>query len=92
MCVDYEKHLHPCLLDKVCHLQHISYKGTRYKRLKDEGVFIVKDFLTLLYTDPKRLQDVATYFSYLSITVDIDLYLLFQLQGYTYIIHFLKRT
>ncbi|KAL7603116.1 hypothetical protein Lser_V15G17208 [Lactuca serriola] len=54
----YEKHLHPCLLDKVCHLQHISYKGTRYKRLKDEGVFAVKDFLTLLYTDPKRLQDI----------------------------------
>ncbi|CAI9263887.1 unnamed protein product [Lactuca saligna] len=85
----YEKHPDPRLSDKVCCLKHISYKGPRYKQLRDEGVFTVKDMLTLLYTDPKRLQDVATYFSYLSISVDIDLYLLFQLQGYTHIIHFL---
>ncbi|KAI3765796.1 hypothetical protein L2E82_15840 [Cichorium intybus] len=54
----YEKHPHPRLSDKVCHLQQICYKGKRHRRLKDEGVITVKDLLTLLYTDQKRLQDI----------------------------------
>ncbi|KAI3499390.1 hypothetical protein L1887_35189 [Cichorium endivia] len=61
----YEKHPHPRLSDKVCHLQQISYKGSRHGRLKDAGLFTVKDLLTLLYKDQKRLQDVDTYCSYL---------------------------
>ncbi|KAI3759368.1 hypothetical protein L6452_07130 [Arctium lappa] len=51
------KHLHPSLFAKVCHLKQISYKGNRYKRLKDAEVNTVKDLLTLLHTDPKRLKD-----------------------------------
>ncbi|PWA51657.1 CALMODULIN-BINDING PROTEIN60 [Artemisia annua] len=56
----YEKHQHPYLSAKVYHLQQISYKGTRFKHLKDAGVITVKDFLTLLYTDLARLEDVLT--------------------------------
>ncbi|PWA94216.1 CALMODULIN-BINDING PROTEIN60 [Artemisia annua] len=54
----YEKHQHPFLSAKVYHLQQISYKGTRFKHLKDAGVITVKDFLTLLYTDLARLEDI----------------------------------
>ncbi|KAL4590137.1 hypothetical protein LXL04_003058 [Taraxacum kok-saghyz] len=53
-----EKHPHPRLSDKVCHLLQISYKGNRYRRLKDAGVITVKDLLTHLYTDTKHLQDI----------------------------------
>ncbi|KAI3759367.1 hypothetical protein L6452_07129 [Arctium lappa] len=51
------KHPRPSIFDKVCHLQQISCRGNRYKRLKDAGVKTVKDLLTLLHTDPKRLKD-----------------------------------
>ncbi|PWA92414.1 CALMODULIN-BINDING PROTEIN60 [Artemisia annua] len=53
-----EKHPYPLLLDEVCHLQHISYKGTRFKDMKAKGVITVKDLLTLFYTDQKRLEDI----------------------------------
>ncbi|KAL4584972.1 hypothetical protein LXL04_009585 [Taraxacum kok-saghyz] len=53
-----EKHPYPRLSDKVCHLLQISYKGNRYRRLKDAGVITVKDLLTHLYTDTKHLQDI----------------------------------
>nr|XP_043616338.1 calmodulin-binding protein 60 A-like [Erigeron canadensis] len=53
-----EKHSHPSLSDKVCHLQQIRYKGPRYKHLEEAGVITVKDLLTLLYKDPKRLEDI----------------------------------
>lgn len=59
-CADYGKHPFPLLADKVCHLQQISYKGTRFKHLKDAGVMTVKDLLRLLYTDPIRLENVVS--------------------------------
>lgn len=59
-CADYEKHVNPLLSDKVCHLQQIRYKGTRYKNLLDEKVETVRDLLILLYTDPTRLEKVVT--------------------------------
>ncbi|KAF5792814.1 putative CALMODULIN-BINDING PROTEIN60 [Helianthus annuus] len=54
----YENHPYPFLSDKVYHLENIRYKGTRYKRLQDEKVETVRDLLILLYTDPKRLEDL----------------------------------
>ncbi|KAK9054508.1 hypothetical protein SSX86_025586 [Deinandra increscens subsp. villosa] len=57
-CTYHEKNPCPALSDKVCHLQQISYKGARYKRLKNAGVFSVKDLLRLLYTDRKQLEDI----------------------------------
>ncbi|KAI3726949.1 hypothetical protein L1987_66756 [Smallanthus sonchifolius] len=55
---NYEKHPYPFLSDKVCHLQQIRYKGTRYKHLKKAEVETVRDLLILLYRDPKRLEDI----------------------------------
>ncbi|PWA36647.1 CALMODULIN-BINDING PROTEIN60 [Artemisia annua] len=51
-----KKHPFPFLSDKVSHLKQIS--RTRSKHMKDEGVITVKDLLTLVYTDQKRLEKI----------------------------------
>ncbi|KAI3777587.1 hypothetical protein L1987_47387 [Smallanthus sonchifolius] len=55
---DREKHPCPSLSDKVLHLQKISHNGARYSRLKKAKVYTVNDLLRLLYTDPKRLEEI----------------------------------
>ncbi|GJU83734.1 calmodulin-binding protein 60 [Tanacetum coccineum] len=54
----YKNHPFPFLSDKVCHLKNIGHKGNRFKHMIDEGVTTVKDLLILLYTDPKRLENI----------------------------------
>ncbi|GJS62846.1 calmodulin-binding protein 60 [Tanacetum coccineum] len=66
-----EKHSYPLLSEEACHLQHISYKGTRFKRMKAKGVITVKDLLTLFYTDRKRLEDILKLKAYSKLWNDI---------------------
>ncbi|MFS7936575.1 putative CALMODULIN-BINDING PROTEIN60 [Helianthus anomalus] len=55
-----QKHACPSLSDKVCYLKQIGYKGPRYTRLKDTDVCTLKDLLRLLYTNPKRHEEVLS--------------------------------
>nr|GEY05782.1 calmodulin-binding protein 60 [Tanacetum cinerariifolium] len=66
-----EKHSYPLLSEEACHLQHIGYKGTRFKRMKAKGVITVKDLLTLFYTDRKRLEDILRLKAYSKLWNDI---------------------
>ncbi|MFS7928981.1 putative CALMODULIN-BINDING PROTEIN60 [Helianthus anomalus] len=45
---------------KVCYLKQIGYKGPRYTRPKDTDVCTLKDLLRLLYTNPKRHEEVLS--------------------------------
>nr|GEU75844.1 calmodulin-binding protein 60 [Tanacetum cinerariifolium] len=51
-----KKHSIPFLSDKISHLKQIS--RARFKLMTDEGVMTVKDLLSLLYTDQKRLENI----------------------------------
>ncbi|KAF5766057.1 putative CALMODULIN-BINDING PROTEIN60 [Helianthus annuus] len=53
-----QKHVCPSLSDKVCYLKQIGYKGPCYTRLKDTDVCTLKDLLRLLYTNPKRHEEI----------------------------------
>ncbi|KAK2965118.1 hypothetical protein RJ640_005281, partial [Escallonia rubra] len=54
----YEKHYPPSLVDEVWRLENISKKGVYYKRLSGAKITTVKDFLTLLSINPRRLQEI----------------------------------
>ncbi|KAK3030088.1 hypothetical protein RJ639_037636 [Escallonia herrerae] len=54
----YEKHYPPSLCDEVWRLEMIGKKGAFYKRLSGVRITTVKDFLTLLSINPRRLQDI----------------------------------
>ncbi|KAJ0440123.1 putative CALMODULIN-BINDING PROTEIN60 [Helianthus annuus] len=43
---------------KVCYLKQIGYRGPRYTRPKDTDVCTLKDLLRLLYTNPKRHEEI----------------------------------
>ncbi|KAJ0989570.1 hypothetical protein J5N97_007926 [Dioscorea zingiberensis] len=54
----YKKHYPPALMDEVWRLEKIGKDGAFHKRLSNESVNTVKDFLTLLYTDSTRLRNI----------------------------------
>ena len=54
----YKKHYPPALMDEVWRLEKIGKDGAFHKRLSNDNINTVKDFLTLLYTDPARLRNV----------------------------------
>ncbi|KAK2965119.1 hypothetical protein RJ640_005282, partial [Escallonia rubra] len=53
-----EKHYPPSLCDEVWRLKEIGKKGARYERLSGAKITTVKDFLTLLSINPRRLQEI----------------------------------
>ncbi|XP_038878768.1 calmodulin-binding protein 60 A isoform X3 [Benincasa hispida] len=54
----YKKHHPPFLQDEVWRLQKISKDGAYHKRLSQEKIETVKDFLTQLYVQPSRLRNI----------------------------------
>ncbi|KAK3035816.1 hypothetical protein RJ639_034632, partial [Escallonia herrerae] len=57
----YEKHYPPSMCDEVWRLKNIDKKGAFYKRLTGAKITTVKDFLTLLSINPRRLQEAAAH-------------------------------
>ena len=53
----YKKH-HPPLLDEAWRLEKVGKDGAFHKHLSRESINTVKNFLTLLFIDPARLQNV----------------------------------
>nr|POE52354.1 isoform 2 of calmodulin-binding protein 60 a [Quercus suber] len=53
----YQNHHPPSLFDEVWRLENIGKDGALHKRLSCESINTVKDFLTLLFIDPARLQN-----------------------------------
>ncbi|XP_065620835.1 uncharacterized protein LOC112011061 isoform X2 [Quercus suber] len=54
----YQNHHPPSLFDEVWRLENIGKDGALHKRLSCESINTVKDFLTLLFIDPARLQNI----------------------------------
>ncbi|XP_052176464.1 calmodulin-binding protein 60 A-like isoform X2 [Diospyros lotus] len=54
----YKKHHPPSLRDEVWRLEKIGKDGAFHKRLSEEKVSTVKDFLRLLFMDPTRLRNI----------------------------------
>lgn len=54
----YKKHYPPLLWDDVWRLEKIGKDGAFHKRLSNENINCVKDFLTLLSTDSLRLRNI----------------------------------
>ncbi|XP_022988355.1 calmodulin-binding protein 60 A-like isoform X1 [Cucurbita maxima] len=54
----YKKHHPPSLGDEVWRLQKISKDGVYHKRLSQEKIETVQDFLTQLYVQPSRLRNI----------------------------------
>ncbi|XP_065635101.1 uncharacterized protein LOC112006826 isoform X3 [Quercus suber] len=54
----YQNHHPPSLFDEVWKLENIGKDGALHKRLSCESIITVKDFLTLLFIDPARLQNI----------------------------------
>ncbi|KAG8378992.1 hypothetical protein BUALT_Bualt07G0042000 [Buddleja alternifolia] len=55
----YENHYPPSLCDQVWRLENIGKDGAPCKRLNENNIFTVKDFLFLHSIDPQRLQKIA---------------------------------
>ncbi|XP_075660453.1 uncharacterized protein LOC142630349 isoform X3 [Castanea sativa] len=54
----YQNRHPPSLFDEVWRLENIGKDGALHKRLSCESINTVKDFLTLLFLDPARLQNI----------------------------------
>ncbi|XP_021891891.1 calmodulin-binding protein 60 A isoform X2 [Carica papaya] len=54
----YKKHHPPSLFDEVWRLEKIGKDGAFHKRLSQENINTVKDFLTLLFIDPSKLRHI----------------------------------
>ncbi|PON93334.1 Calmodulin-binding protein [Trema orientale] len=54
----YKKHHPPSLSDEVWRLEKIGKDGAFHKRLSQENIYTVKDFLTLLFMDSPRLRNI----------------------------------
>lgn len=54
----YKKHYPPALHDEVWRLDRIGKEGAFHKRLNQEKIFTVQDFLRLLFIDPQKLRNV----------------------------------
>ncbi|CAL5362090.1 unnamed protein product [Camellia sinensis] len=54
----YQKHHPPALSDPVWRLEKIGKDGAFHKRLTEDDIKTVKDFVTLLNIDPERLKKI----------------------------------
>ncbi|CAL5444702.1 unnamed protein product [Camellia sinensis] len=54
----YQKHHPPALSDAVWRLEKIAKDGAFHKRLTEDNIKTVKDFVTLLNIDPERLKRI----------------------------------
>lgn len=54
----YKKHYPPVLHDEVWRLEKIGKDGAFHKRLNNERIYTVQDFLRLMLIDPQRLRNV----------------------------------
>lgn len=54
----YKKHYPPALHDEVWRLDRIGKEGAFHKRLNQEKIFTVQEFLRLLFIDPQKLRNV----------------------------------
>jgi hypothetical protein len=55
----YKKHYPPALEDDVWRLEKIGKDGAFHKRLSQEGIETVEQFLRLLVMDPQKLRSVS---------------------------------
>lgn len=56
----YKKHYPPALHDEVWRLEKIGKDGSFHKRLNNNGIFSVEDFLRLVVRDPQKLRNVSS--------------------------------
>ncbi|XP_073289593.1 calmodulin-binding protein 60 D-like isoform X1 [Primulina huaijiensis] len=54
----YKKHYPPALNDEVWRLEKIGKDGSFHKRLNNEGIFTVEDFLRLVVRDSQKLRNI----------------------------------
>ncbi|XP_022732413.1 calmodulin-binding protein 60 B-like [Durio zibethinus] len=54
----YKKHYPPALSDEVWRLEKIGKDGSFHKRLNNEGIFTVEDFLRLVVRDSQKLRHI----------------------------------
>ncbi|EPS59462.1 hypothetical protein M569_15344 [Genlisea aurea] len=54
----YKKHYPPSLLDQVWRIEKIGKDGAFHRRLKEEGINTVQDFLVLFHLDPTKLRTI----------------------------------
>ncbi|XP_030456364.1 calmodulin-binding protein 60 B-like [Syzygium oleosum] len=54
----YKKHYPPALHDEVWRLEKIGKDGSFHKRLNNNGIFSVEDFLRLVVRDPQKLRNI----------------------------------
>ncbi|KAJ4827785.1 Calmodulin-binding protein 60 B [Turnera subulata] len=54
----YKKHYPPALNDEVWRLEKIGKDGSFHKRLNNNGIFTVEDFLRLVVRDPQKLRTI----------------------------------
>lgn len=55
----YKKHYPPALNDEVWRLEKIGKDGSFHKRLNNNGIFTVEDFLRLVVRDQQKLRNVS---------------------------------
>lgn len=55
----YKKHYPPALDDDVWRLEKIGKDGSFHKRLNNQGIFKVEDFLRLAVKDSQKLRNVS---------------------------------
>ncbi|KAL8457699.1 hypothetical protein ACS0TY_035533 [Phlomoides rotata] len=66
----YKKHYPPSLSDKVWRLDYIGRDGPPCKRLNQENIETVEDFLFMLSVNPRRLQELVGASAKWKATVD----------------------
>ncbi|XP_047950182.1 calmodulin-binding protein 60 B-like isoform X1 [Salvia hispanica] len=54
----YKKHYPPALSDEVWRLEKIGKDGSFHRRLNNEGIFTVEDFLRLVVRDSQKLRNI----------------------------------
>ncbi len=55
----YKKHYPPALNDEVWRLEKIGKDGSFHKRLNNQNIFTVEDFLRLVVRDQQKLRTVC---------------------------------
>jgi hypothetical protein len=67
----YKKHYPPALEDDVWRLEKIGKDGAFHKRLSQEGIETVEQFLRLLVMDPQKLRSVSQIMLWIQLSVPL---------------------
>jgi hypothetical protein len=67
----YKKHYPPALEDDVWRLENIGKDGAFHKRLSQEGIETVEQFLRLLVMDPQKLRSVSQIMLWMQLRVPL---------------------